>query len=368
MVTDMEMNKDIEMLRLGLDEDEKATYKKRPAHYRRTIQDCLNESRKRAKLDSCYICKKKCTSFCNSHSVPQFCLKQVAKSGKVYFTGMQSEVPFFGEDSGVKSSGTFKLICRECDSLLFQDYENPAAYNDEPNGVMLAEIALKNYLQMISKRLQEKKLYELMEEKWPDRCDVSGQLNIIELDLLEYEKGFQRAKEAVLKKHKDWYHLCYYAKLDYVVPFAMQSAIDIICDFEGNIINDIFNTSPSYHTKEIHLAIFPLKSSSVVIMFHDSREKRYRKFYKQLNRLEYEDQLAAINYIAHSYCENIFLSKDIDENILNDKNFKDMCQQTVIAVSANPYGDALSAARQDYNLSKRKTVPNLLSRENALNV
>ena len=148
----------------------------------------------------------------------------------------------------------------------------------------------------------------------------------------------------------------------------MQSAIDIICDFEGNIINDIFNMSPSYHTKEIHLAIFPLKTSSVVILFHDSREKWYRKFYKQLNKLEYEDQLAAINYIAHSYCENVFLSKDIDENILNDKNFKDMCKQTVMAVSTNPYGDALSAARQDYDLSKRKTVPNLLSRENALNV
>lgn len=281
---------------------------------------------------------------------------------------MQSDAPFFGEDSGVKSSGTFKLICRECDSLLFQDYENPNAYNNEPDGVMLAEIALKNYLQMISKRLQEKELYELMEEKWPNRCDFSGQLSIIDLDLLEYEKEFQRAKDAVLKKHKDWYHLCYYTKLDYVVPFAMQSAIDMICDFEGNIINDIFNMSPSYHTKEIHLAIFPLESSSVVIMFHDSREKRYRKFYKQLNKLEYEDQLAAINYIAHSYCENVFLSKDIDGSILHNKDFKDMCQQSVIAISSNPYYDPLSVARRDYSLSKRKTIPNLLSRGNALNV
>lgn len=359
------MNDNIKLLRLGLNQDEKEKYMQNEQENNIKMTHILRRAREQAKLNKCYTCGKECSSFCNSHSVPQFCLRNIAESGKVYSSGIQNEIPLMGADSGVKNAGTFKLICRECDSTLFQDYENCDAYNQVPTGKMLAEIALKNYLQMISKRLQERELYKLLQRYDPDKIDLTGQLDIIELDLQEYRSGLQRAKTAVLKNHEDWYHLCYYKHLDYVVPIATQGAITLISDFSGNVINNIYNTSPDYRTKQIHLAVFPLEKSSVVLMFHDSREKRYRNFYRQLGTLDLQDQLAAINYIIHSYSENVFLSKRIRETVLKDKNFLDACKKSFIAIASIPC-NPLQKALEEFDLSKRHEIPNLLSIENKL--
>lgn len=81
----------------------------------------------------------------------------------------------------------------------------------------------------------------------------------------------------------------------------------MVCDFEDDVINDIYNMSPDYHTKEIHIAVFPLEQESIIMLFIDARDKRYRKFYKQLNKLPLEEQLSAINYIIFSYSENVYM-------------------------------------------------------------
>ena len=184
--------------------------------------------------------------------------------------------------------------------------------------------------------------------------------------LVEYESEFRRAKVAAAGNHDDWYYLCYYKQLDYVVPFAFQGPIVMISDFEDNVINDIYNMSPDYHTKEIHIAVFPLEKTSVVMMIVDSREKRYRKFYRQLKNLSQQEQLSAINYIIFSYSENVFISKNIGDEVLKNKYFLETCQKCDIAVSDYPCGDTLQAAIREFSLSKRKDVPNLLSPQYAL--
>ena len=62
-------------------------------------------------------------------------------------------------------SGTFHYICRQCDSFLFQDYENIEALQGAPTDKMLAEIALKDILLMLSKRNQEKLIYQKGKKK-----------------------------------------------------------------------------------------------------------------------------------------------------------------------------------------------------------
>ena len=101
-------------------------------------------------------------------------------------------------------------------------------------------------------------------------------------------------------------------------------------------------------------------------MIVDSREKRYRKFYKQLKKLPLQEQLSAINYIIFSYSENVFISKNIGDKVLKNKYFLEACQKCNVAVSDYPFGDALSAAIREFSLSKRKDVPNLLSAQYAL--
>lgn len=357
----------IEMLRLGFDDEyDRQRYLDNKISVNKKMSRIYAKSRQRAKHQTCYICKKECSSFCNSHSVPKFCLKRVATEGKVYMSGIQAEFPVLGEDNGVNDAGTFHLICRECDGTLFQDYENPGAYAKIPTGKMLAQIVMKNYLLMISKRFEERALYSIMAEQFHAYDYAMHHIEIIDLDLVEYESEFKRAKIAGAGNHDDWYYLCYYQQLDYVVPFAFQGPIVMVSDFEDNVINDIYNMSPDYHTKDIHIAVFPLEKTSIVMMIVDSREKRYRKFYKQLKKLPLQEQLSAINYIIFSYSENVFISKNIGDKVLKNKYFLEACQKCNVAVSDYPFGDALSAAIREFSLSKRKDVPNLLSAQYAL--
>ena len=100
------------------------------------------EARERAKAATCCVCGKACTSFCNSHSIPQFSLQYIAEGGKVAQV-LQGEIPTMGKDTGLNSAGTFHLICRECDSSIFRNYEDPNAYSQQPTERMLAQIAMK---------------------------------------------------------------------------------------------------------------------------------------------------------------------------------------------------------------------------------
>ena len=130
---------------------------------KKQTNDLLKQAKTQAKQNTCYFCKKPCTSFCNSHTIPQFCLRSIAKDGKVYYSNTILELPLLKEDKGINESGTFHLICRDCDSKVFSDYENPDNYNNNKlTTKMLAQMEIKNNLKNISKRLIELHLYDLM--------------------------------------------------------------------------------------------------------------------------------------------------------------------------------------------------------------
>ena len=358
---------DAQVLHLRMSKEDQALYKKNKAKFNKFISHNNSKARNNAKRKTCYTCNEPYTSFCNSHSVPKFCLKGIAVDGKVRISGLQEELPIMGEDSGVEKAGTFHLICRHCDSTLFQDYENPNAYSIKPTGKILAQIAMKNYLQVISERLFKKELYKIIRQDYPDsQEEMNYQIATIEMDLLDYQDAYKRAKTASSGNHDEWYYLCYYQKLNYVVPVATQSSIALISDFEDNVINNLYDFPPNYKLQEINVAIFPLENESVVMLFIDSRNKRYRNFYKQLNNLPLPDQLAAINYIVLSYTENVFLSPKIDESVFKNPNFLSTCQKSTIVLSNSIYSDSLKAAIDAFTLSKRNSIPNLLSKDFSL--
>lgn len=69
----------------------------------------------------------------------------------------------FDAEKGTKNSCTFQFICRECDSKAFSEYEDSSNIRQRPSNKMMAEIELKNTLQMLSKRRYEQPFYEIME-------------------------------------------------------------------------------------------------------------------------------------------------------------------------------------------------------------
>ncbi len=112
----------------------------------------------------CFFCGKEVSSFCNSHFIPRFCLENIAKDGSVFTPNIILNLPIMGasigkEQLGINNSGTFQIICRECDSIIFQEYENPENYSKMITQKMMSEIAIKNLLKYISKRKFELALY-----------------------------------------------------------------------------------------------------------------------------------------------------------------------------------------------------------------
>lgn len=229
---------------------------------------------------------------------------------------------------------------------------------------MLAQIAMKNYLRNISKRLNEYAIYDIMYEINPMAKQLTDNMhNVQELGLLEFEEGFKKAKRISEKNWKDEYYLFYYEKLNYVVPLAFQGSITLIVDLDGNIINDIYNEDNEYRTQDVHICIFPLKESGIIMMFIDSKNKRYRNFYKKFKKLSHNDKLALINYIIFLYSEDVFLSKSILKEILEHDKLIEISQQSSLAILSDPFLDARDGLKKIYDLHKRNEIPNILSEQ-----
>lgn len=329
---------------------------------KKEINRILAQSRKRAKKDKCMYCNEEKSSFCNSHSVPAFCLKNIATDGSLYYSNTLIDVALLDSEKGVKNAGTFQLICRDCDSKIFQEYEDPKNYEKETTPKMLAQIAMKNYLRNIGKRLNEHAMFEIASEINPFACGMTEYMHSIqEIDLLDYKREFEKAKRLSKKNWNGEYYQFYYEKLDYVVPLAYQGSISLVVDLDGMIVNNIYNKDINYKIQDLHICIFPLKESSIVMMFIDSNNKRYRNFYKKFNKLSHDDKLELVNYLIFLYSEDVFISKNIPQHILKNDKLIEVSQQSSMAFLSTPFVDVTEESKKVYDLSKRNEIPNLLS-------
>ena len=335
----------------------------------KALNKMIKDSRNQAKQSNCYYCGNDCDSFCNSHTLPAFCLRNIAQNGKVFYSNTILDLPLLKYDKGVNEAGTFHLICRDCDSKVFQDYENPDNYKDIPSIKMLAQIDMKNNLKNISKRLMEKEMYDIMRERIGVREEWSqAKKDVNDLDLNEFKEAYARAKKRSLKPFSGDYYIGYYAKLPYVVPVAFQGTIALIFDLEGNVINNVYNQDPKYKIMNMSLCIFPLKTTSIIMMFVSKDNNRYGRFFKQLKKLgSLNEQLSVINYILFSYSEDYFLSSNIPQNIL--KELVALSGKTPELLTLTPPSPEriLEAAKEIFDFRDRQNIPNLLSRQFALN-
>ncbi|WP_432718620.1 hypothetical protein [Pectinatus frisingensis] len=338
------------------------------------ISDMAKKAKHRMKQsqDKCFFCHRKVSSFCNSHSIPQFILKNIDAKGRLYTFNKTLKLPVMDNEKGINNSGTFKLICRECDSKIFSDYENPEKWGKKPSNKMLYEIAMKDYMHSISKRSFEYELYKVIDV--PDITDLAHTLQ--QLDINEYKKEFDRSKKLYSdNSSNDEYNLFFYRKLDYIIPMAFQRCIALVVDLDGCLINDLNCKKSNYKIYNMHICAFPLKDSSVVFLFTDRKYKRYRKFIKQFTRInDLNKQLAIINYMIFMYSEDVFLSKSLDTIISNNKNLEEVAR----IVPSSYYGFESSSVKllqkeltkdtmHRYTLNNYYRIPNFLSKEYAVN-
>lgn len=322
----------------------------------------LHEARGKAKIDKCLICGRAMGSFCNSHTVPQFSLRKICTDGNVLNFNSLLESPAIKKDAGLTQAGVFHIICNDCDNKVFQEYENPNNYKEDSlSSKMMAEIALKNYLKLIDKKLFERVLNQLLIQRFPNRQSaIQHKLDVVEFDYNNYKIGFEKAKRLSKKDDNDGYYLIYYKLLDYIAPLAFQAAITLAVDFKGEIINQIYNMDSHYKMKELHLAVLPMNGKTAIVMFIDNNEKRYKSFIRQFNQLSEDDKLGVINYLIFLYSEDFFLSKTIKDKVEID------CLRRIAGIMPQYYTFETREPREllsaDFRLDKWNCIPNLLDR------
>lgn len=168
------------------------------------------------------MCGNTQASFCNSHSVPQLALRSIADNGMVLHAsaaiGFDEEIVDI--EKGVNKLGTFNYICRNCDGTFFQDYENEVSLIKNPTDKMLAEIAVKNMLLLMSKRVTEKELVKIQQKRFSCFANVEDLIGVKELDADEFEKEMFFHKGIAGRNETGGYQVLFWKVLPYVIPIA----------------------------------------------------------------------------------------------------------------------------------------------------
>ncbi|MBS4831586.1 hypothetical protein [Ruminococcus callidus] len=339
---------------------------------RKTLGKFVKQAKTQAKHETCLICGQK-LPFCNSHTVPKFCLKSIADNGKVKLFNALVGTELLSVDSGINNAGTFHIICCQCDNTIFQDYENPKAYSNIPSCKLLNQIALKNVIRDIYKHEAELEMIKNVKKKTHEyeadffttiMMDIyfESQIRARSRDIEECYNIFYAAKNN-LSDLSPSLHIVSFDQLNYIVPIAFQGMIALITGLNGEVINNQYDYNPDYSVEYLHLAIFPLENSSVIIMFSDDKSSRTLTFENELKNMSIINRLEIINRIIFWYAEDYFLSPQLPKEISSE--LRQAAQQMQDLVSINPE-KTLKNAVKDYDLRRDTCLPNLLSQEYAI--
>lgn len=323
----------------------------------------INNGLKELNKEPCLICKENKT-FCNSHSIPRFMLKNISEKGKVKEIGSILDIITVNSEVGLNKALTFNLICSNCDKSQFEQYENEKNYNNElPSQQMLAQIALKTAIQNIYKKRVEKIIYSSLPESMDMLPHIESTKNILELDLNENMKDFNRFKQFIKKDNQQKFDVIWHKELNYIVPLAFQNVIALPVDLEGNVINNIYNMSKNYKIQMLHICVFPLKDKTVIILFREKKANRYKQFKKQFNKKSLEEKVEILNYILLLFSEDILINESIMSKY-NEKT-KDVIGKHslrfVLPENKTQYNDYTFLKKQ-FNLKNSHEVYNFLKK------
>lgn len=258
----------------------------------------------------CLLCGKKMIGdVCCSHTIPQFVLKNIADNGEV-LTGNNIGNALLKSKSGIGIALTFKLICQECDSYRFQDYEKSDLSLESFTQDALREIVKKNYLRLIYKSDEFLNYFISIS----NRIKHDSLPYLCHMELFNMECYYKLFKET----DKSKFYIIDKFELPYNTCMAFQSTIALKTGFDGELINGLgkYNTKIDDFRSEklikylidnyynhLHLSIYPLGDRTEVILFIKDGNTKYRKFYKNYRKLSFEEKLYVLNYIILLYSE-----------------------------------------------------------------
>lgn len=311
--------------------------------------------------NNCLICGGKNIKFCKSHTLPRFLLKNFTQDGKLYNAMYFANSDYIAKELGVQNTQIFYDICYDCDSKLFQEYENPNNYTNIPNQKMLKEIVLKNHLYYTYKLNRDINIFKQlneMEKTFSKKSKFSDVIKCHQLDFYEIKNRIQEAYNDI-NNQCEKYIIGYYNKLNYKAPIAVQTSIALYYDFVGKKLNNPFSKKSLDY---LHTCIFPHESGSIIFLFYEKSKHKFDKFFQDLNNLDEDTQLAIINYMVLMYTDDVFINKQI---VLTENEKANLDKACYVPVSVAPKRIANKQKKQDfkemYSLNRFKEVTNLLN-------
>lgn len=275
-------------------------------------------------VDTCVICKKKMSSECNSHVVPQFILRNIAESGKVAYGTSFSNVTINGmnKETGINNAHTFRLICKSCDNSLFKDYEkNENLLNFDKLNVLLrnrilCEMAIKTRLSHISMKYKQMVAKDMVTGGKLAEKERNGE--ILFGERVDMDDHFEMISKFINNIHynQNPFHILFNEVLDYKASIATQTIISYNYDLLGNQIFDPYDVRVDNICNFFYLMIFPFKDKTR-IMFYIEKEKmnNVNGLIEQFNKLSFEQKLhfLFISLVIHS--EQFYLSPSLANRI-----------------------------------------------------
>lgn len=321
-------------------------------------------ARTEAKMSHCLLCGKSVTSFCKSHTVPKMILKNISDSGNLLTSNALFGIETHKVKTGIENTGTFFVICNDCDNTWFQDYENPENLLGDLSDKILAEIALKNYLLFLSKRYFENKLYPCMfEENFVRHINTQNEEIARNLDIANFNSELKECQNIISENRKDCFCILFRKILPYKVPIATQVPIFVYKDTNGNVLNYVYELDANVKIHALHVCVFPFKNNTLVLAFYNKKAHNYDSLRSLFNVFSLNYCLKQLNYLLFKYTEDYFLSPLIDKSIFTDKKLIALCRdfydlEDYIAITQKGLFSLSSIGPDE--------IPNLLSSKFAL--
>jgi hypothetical protein len=303
--------------------------------FRQQVSSLRRQYKPASFTDKCLYCKKSFVSpnhqaqICNSHSIPQSSLKSISANGHLRTFNSFIQLPFEKELGGTMSAGTFRLICRDCDSTIFSGYENFDMFHDcflkessrPGNQLILNQIAMKNYLHQLYKSYSaiadfSISLQKITAEQGADSISASfmeENLEIEKINLSDHRGSFETTKKWSARKNLlPRYTVDLYQKIDGQLPVAFQSSLAITHDLEDHLVNDTLDKRAKI--QNLHVCIFPSRDATILLIFHKTAHTKLDSLARQLCLLSQGDQIKATIALALRYSENLFISEKLDRD------------------------------------------------------
>lgn len=339
--------------------------------FRKAFSPLDKEARENAKPGRCLICGEEMPKFCVSHTVPRYCLKEIAAEGKLLTSAAVMGGNVIDREVGVGQAATFKQVCRKCDTEYFKLYETPETLLTRPSSQVMGQIAAKNLLREISKARYGVEINAVLGDATTPMLDAMAAVRAI--DAAEDEKAFKTAlRVGGTPRESNVFRLVYHEVLPYTAPFAFQQMINPTADFEGGAINHSFNPNPKYRIEPLHVCVLPTKGSTVVMLFRGENAKRYREFERQFRALDEAGKLQAVVKLVFAYSEDVLISPRVSDEVLKDEGLVRLARMNSVyqgfGESFDAYKHAAAeAALREYAIDNLPNPPELLSKEYALN-